>query len=237
MTGTIATLAAATDTPDGGTGRSARMARMTDQQPTEISIDDFLAAMPQGMGVLNDRMGIELVEISAERVVATMPVEGNTQPYGLLHGGASVVLAETLGSVGSAIHGYPDKLSVGVDINATHHRSATSGTVTGVATAIHLGRSFATLRGGDHRRPRQAGVHLADHLRADARRAVQLSRRPAVRASVPATSAATGDGEHGVSGARWPARQAAAATASLVFSGVHRRDPQQGVGAERRAGP
>ena len=120
------------------------MARMTDQQPTEISIDDFLAAMPQGMGVLNDRMGIELVEISAERVVATMPVEGNTQPYGLLHGGASVVLAETLGSVGSAIHGYPDKLSVGVDINATHHRSATSGTVTGVATAVHLGRSFAT---------------------------------------------------------------------------------------------
>ena len=120
------------------------MARMTDQQPTEISIDDFLAAMPQGMGALNDRMGIDLVEISAERVVATMPVEGNTQPYGLLHGGASVVLAETLGSVGSAIHGYPDKLSVGVDINATHHRSATSGTVTGVATAVHLGRSFAT---------------------------------------------------------------------------------------------
>jgi uncharacterized protein (TIGR00369 family) len=120
------------------------MTRMTDQQPTEISIDDFLAAMPQGMGSLNDRMGIELVEISAERVVATMPVNGNTQPYGLLHGGASVVLAETLGSVGSAIHGYPDRLSVGVDINATHHRSATSGTVTGVATAVHLGRSFAT---------------------------------------------------------------------------------------------
>jgi uncharacterized protein (TIGR00369 family) len=120
------------------------MARMTDEQPADISIDDFLAAMPQGMGALNDRMGIELVEISADRVVATMPVEGNTQPYGLLHGGASVVLAETLGSVGSAIHGYPDKLSVGVDINATHHRSATQGTVTGVASAVHLGRSFAT---------------------------------------------------------------------------------------------
>ena len=117
---------------------------MTDEKTPEISIDEFLAAMPQGMGVLNDRMGIELIEISAERVVATMPVEGNTQPYGLLHGGASVVLAETLGSVGSAIHGYPDRLSVGVDINATHHRAATSGTVTGVATAIHLGRSMAT---------------------------------------------------------------------------------------------
>jgi uncharacterized protein (TIGR00369 family) len=88
-------------------------------------------------------MGIELVEISPERVVATMPVEGNTQPYGLLHGGASVVLAETLGSVGSALHAMPDRLSVGVDINATHHRSVTSGVVTGTATAIHLGRTSA----------------------------------------------------------------------------------------------
>lgn len=109
-----------------------------------LDIDDFLAQMPFGMGGLNDKMGIELVEISAERVVATMPVEGNTQPYGLLHGGASVVLAETLGSVGSAIHAHPDKLSVGIEINATHHRSATSGTVTGTATAIHLGRTTAT---------------------------------------------------------------------------------------------
>ncbi len=120
------------------------MAGMSEQKADPIAIDDFVAAMPQGMGALNDRMGIELVEISAERVVATMPVEGNTQPYGLLHGGASVVLAETLGSVGSAIHGHPDRLSVGVDINATHHRAASRGTVTGVATAVHLGRSMAT---------------------------------------------------------------------------------------------
>jgi uncharacterized protein (TIGR00369 family) len=110
----------------------------------ELSVDEYIASMPQGMGGLNEKMGIELVEISAERVVATMPVEGNTQPYGLLHGGASVVLAETLGSVGSAVHAHPDKLSVGIEINATHHRSATSGTVTGVATAIHLGRTMAT---------------------------------------------------------------------------------------------
>ena len=73
-----------------------------------------------------------------------MPVEGNTQPYGLLHGGASVVLAETLGSVGSALHAAPDRLSVGVDINATHHRAVRSGTVTGVATAVHLGRTMAS---------------------------------------------------------------------------------------------
>jgi uncharacterized protein (TIGR00369 family) len=96
------------------------------------------------MGGLNEKLGIELTEVSAERIVATMPVEGNTQPYGLLHGGASVALAETLGSVGSSLHGQPDRLAVGVDINATHHRAATSGTVTGVATALHLGRSVAT---------------------------------------------------------------------------------------------
>ena len=118
------------------------MATMTDTARSP-EVEAFLAQMPQGMGALNERMGIELVEISPARVVATMPVEGNTQPYGLLHGGASVVLAETLGSVGSALHAVPDRLSVGVDINATHHRSATSGTVTGVATAVHLGRSMA----------------------------------------------------------------------------------------------
>ena len=106
-----------------------------------LTVEEFVAFMPEGMGRLNEKMGVELVEISAERVVATMPVEGNTQPFGLLHGGASVVLAETLGSVGSAIHAHPDKVAVGVDINATHHRAATSGVVTGVATAIHLGRT------------------------------------------------------------------------------------------------
>ncbi len=99
--------------------------------------------MPQGMGALNDRMGIEVVEVSPQRVVATMPVEGNTQPYGLLHGGASVVLAETLGSIGAGLHGWPDRFAVGIDINATHHRSATEGLVTGVATPVHLGRTTA----------------------------------------------------------------------------------------------
>ncbi len=115
-----------------------------DEATSELSIDDYISSMPEGMGGLNEKMGIRLTEISAERVVGTMPVEGNTQPYGLLHGGASVVLAETLGSVGSAVHAHPDRLSVGIEINATHHRSATSGTVTGTATAIHLGRTTAT---------------------------------------------------------------------------------------------
>ena len=111
---------------------------------SDLSMDEFLADMPHGMGGLNQKLGVEILEFSAERVVGTMPVEGNTQPYGLLHGGASVALAETLGSIGSAVHAYPDRLSVGIEINATHHRSATSGLVTGTATAVHLGRTTAT---------------------------------------------------------------------------------------------
>ena len=143
------------------------MTSMTEKPETldGLSVADFLSRMPEGMGRLNEKMGIEILEISAERIVGTMPVAGNTQPYGLLHGGASVVLAETLGSVGSAMHAYPDRLSVGVDINATHHRAATRGTVTGVATAIHLGRTMASYEVVDHRRARQAPVHVADHLR------------------------------------------------------------------------
>ena len=91
-------------------------------------------------------MGIEISEAAPERVVGTMPVDGNTQPYGLLHGGASCVLAETLGSVGAVMHGetVDRPFAVGVDINATHHKSARSGLVTGVATPVHRGRTMAT---------------------------------------------------------------------------------------------
>jgi uncharacterized protein (TIGR00369 family) len=91
-------------------------------------------------------MGVVLTEASPERVVGTMPVEGNTQPYGLLHGGASCVLAETLGSIGAALHGMTVSrpLSLGIDINATHHKAVRSGLVTGVATPSHRGGSVAT---------------------------------------------------------------------------------------------
>jgi 1,4-dihydroxy-2-naphthoyl-CoA hydrolase len=104
----------------------------------------FIAGDEAGMGALNKKLGVKILEASAQRVVATMPVEGNTQPYGLLHGGASVALAESLGSLGSAIHAHPDRISVGVDINATHHRAVTGGVVTGVATPLHLGRTTAS---------------------------------------------------------------------------------------------
>ncbi|WP_051840572.1 hotdog fold thioesterase [Streptomyces sp. NRRL F-5126] len=92
-------------------------------------------------GHLGTRMGIEITEASADRVTGTMPVEGNTQPYGLLHGGASAVLAETLGSVGAMLHGRSTKIAVGVDLNCTHHRGLSTGTVTGVATPVHRGRT------------------------------------------------------------------------------------------------
>ncbi|MEV4435361.1 PaaI family thioesterase [Streptomyces sp. NPDC049555] len=95
-------------------------------------------------GHLGERMSITVVEASPERVVGTMPVEGNTQPYGLLHGGASAVLAETLGSVGAMLHGGPGRIAVGVDLNCTHHRGVRSGLVTGVATPVHRGRTTAT---------------------------------------------------------------------------------------------
>ena len=97
----------------------------------------------RGLGALADKMGIEFTEFTVERAVATMPVEGNTQPVGLLHGGAYVVLGESLGSMSANLHAGPDRLAVGVDINATHTRSATSGIVTGICTPIHLGRSMA----------------------------------------------------------------------------------------------
>lgn len=93
---------------------------------------------------LAGRMGIKVVEASAQRVVGTMPVEGNTQPYGILHGGASCVLAETLGSLGSALQAGPGRYTVGIEINATHHRAARSGLVTGVATLVHGGRTMST---------------------------------------------------------------------------------------------
>jgi len=98
------------------------------------------------LGALAARMGIRVLEWSAQRVAGTMPVDGNTQTYGLLHGGASCVLAETLGSFGAAAHARDSfgGIALGVEISATHHRPARTGTITGVATPLHLGGSVAT---------------------------------------------------------------------------------------------
>src|SRR6266542_2781466 len=95
---------------------------------------------------LPSRMGITVTDASAERVTGTMPVDGNVQPYGLLHGGASCVLAETLGSLGAALHAARAHggIAVGIEINATHHKAARRGVVTGVATPLRLGTSIAS---------------------------------------------------------------------------------------------
>ena len=98
----------------------------------------------RGSGALDQKMGIKILEAEQGRLVGTMPVEGNTQPMGLLHGGANVVLAESLGSIGTSLHAGPNRKIVGVDINATHHKSATTGLVTGVATAISLGKTLCS---------------------------------------------------------------------------------------------
>jgi 1,4-dihydroxy-2-naphthoyl-CoA hydrolase len=97
-------------------------------------------------GTLPELMGITITELTPQRVVGTMPVKGNTQPFGLLHGGASCVLAESLGSLGASAHAAElfGGVALGVDISATHHRSARAGLVTGVATPLHLGRSIAS---------------------------------------------------------------------------------------------
>ncbi len=108
-------------------------------------MSDFLDVIRQrGIGALDKKMGIEIIEASPSRLVGTMPVEGNTQPIGLLHGGANVVLAESLGSIGTQLHAGANRKIVGVDINATNHKSATSGIVTGVATAITLGKTLCS---------------------------------------------------------------------------------------------
>jgi 1,4-dihydroxy-2-naphthoyl-CoA hydrolase len=97
-----------------------------------------------GLGELAESMGMELTEASAARAVGRIPVAGNRQPFGLLHGGASAVLAETLGSIAAYLHGGPERVAVGIELSLSHHRSATTGYVTGTATALTLGRTLAT---------------------------------------------------------------------------------------------
>jgi len=98
----------------------------------------------RGRGALDKKMGIEITEASPQRLVGRMPVEGNTQPFGLLHGGANVVLAESLGSVGTHLHAGPSRRIVGIEISASRHKSATEGYVTAVATAVTLGKTLCT---------------------------------------------------------------------------------------------
>lgn len=125
--------------PTGTPPERHTIAGMTDSTDTALESMRGMAA-----GTLLERMGIEVTQATPERLVATMPVAGNTQPYGLLHGGASVVLAESLGSIGAQMHAGPGRVAVGLDINATHHRAARSGLVTGTATLLSAGRTLVS---------------------------------------------------------------------------------------------
>ena len=95
-------------------------------------------------GELSRKLGIEFLELSAEHSVARMPVEGNRQVVGLLHGGAHLVLGESLGSISSAIHAGPGRVAMGIEISASHSRAITEGYVVATCDAISLGRTLAT---------------------------------------------------------------------------------------------
>lgn len=113
--------------------------------PDDLDPELVARLVDSGGGALSRKMGIEFLELSAEHSVATMPVEGNTQVVGILHGGAHVVLGESLGSVSSAIHAGPGRIAVGIEINASHSRSvAPPELVTATCDALSLGRTLAT---------------------------------------------------------------------------------------------
>lgn len=112
--------------------------------PADMDPELVARLVETGGGELARKMGITLLELGAQKSVATMPVEGNRQVVDLLHGGAHVVLAESLGSLSSAVHAGPGKIAVGIEINATHSKSVRTGIVTATCEALVLGRSLAT---------------------------------------------------------------------------------------------
>jgi uncharacterized protein (TIGR00369 family) len=114
--------------------------------PAEPPVPRSMLSVPPSLAdrQLATRMGIEIVSWDADRLVGTMPVEGNQQPFGWLHGGANAVLAETLGSVAAGIHVAPRGTVAGIELSCTHHRSARSGLVTGVCTPLERGDRVAS---------------------------------------------------------------------------------------------
>ncbi|MGC7102044.1 PaaI family thioesterase [Amycolatopsis lurida] len=115
------------------------------EQGAAITAEKFQIDPRWARQQLNDKVGMKLLEVSKERVVGTIPVEGNLQPYGLLHGGANAVLAEALGSTVAAVNAGPERAAVGLELSCTHHRGVREGLVTGVAVPLHVGRSTITV--------------------------------------------------------------------------------------------
>jgi 1,4-dihydroxy-2-naphthoyl-CoA hydrolase len=95
---------------------------------------------------LDDKLGVRITDWNPDRFVATMPVEGNQQPFGLLHGGATCTLVETIGSMAAAVSAGPEKQVVGIELNASYLRAATSGEVTAVCTPVRRGRTLSTFQ-------------------------------------------------------------------------------------------
>jgi uncharacterized protein (TIGR00369 family) len=126
----------------------------TASSPSDAELEAIRASgIPEGaleslgapsLGPRAPKRGNQFEEITVERGVATKPVEGNTQVMGLLHGGATAALAETIGSMAAALHAAGRAVPVGVDLNITHHRGAREGLVRAVATPLHLGRTSTT---------------------------------------------------------------------------------------------
>jgi len=95
---------------------------------------------------LDDKLGVVVTDWNPDRLVATMPVAGNEQPYGLLHGGATCTLAETIGSMAGALAAGPGRQVVGIELNVSYLRAATAGSVTAVCTPIRTGRTLSTFQ-------------------------------------------------------------------------------------------
>jgi 1,4-dihydroxy-2-naphthoyl-CoA hydrolase len=108
------------------------------------ALEELSRELGGARGALDARLGIEFIEATADRVVARMPLDGNTQVYGILHGGASCALAESIGSCLAALRAGPGQIAVGIELNASHHRPAVAGHVTGTATLAHGGRTLVT---------------------------------------------------------------------------------------------
>lgn len=119
---------------------------MSDQTPSHPSPRDPAAAAPTALGVgeLAQKLGIDLVEVTPDRATATMPVAGNRQPFGLLHGGANAALAETIGSIHAFTLAAEGRVPVGIELSCAHHRSAREGVVTAICTPLHVGRTLGT---------------------------------------------------------------------------------------------
>lgn len=136
---------------------------MAEHTPEEI----MAWVKERGLGELADKMGIEILELTPTFGVATMPAEGNRQPLGIVHGGAYVVLAETLGSMCATLAAGVGRHAVGIEINASHTKSAKGGLVTATARAINVGRNLATheIAVDDEEGNRLSTVRITNFLR------------------------------------------------------------------------